>query len=193
MSGNVLKTREVRSLRGLLMQVDVEGADVEEGQIEVLRGWEVDVRQQALGRDFFRVLIEMVKEALDPKPAVPPNDVGWYLVADRKHQDCRVVRKLAHCVADPAPDLSLQSTIVQERDVLRPREAHHHVQAPPGRLVEEVAIGERVEPDRVDAKLGHRPEVVRHCRQGRELDAPGVGRECPVGDTFHEETIAAQT
>jgi hypothetical protein len=48
-AGDVLQPREIGTQVGFMMQVDVEGADVEALEIEILGGREVDVREQARG------------------------------------------------------------------------------------------------------------------------------------------------
>src|SRR5262249_18279028 len=84
---------------------------------------------------------------------------------------------------------ALQRAIVEKRDVLRPREPHHHPQPMPTRFVEEIASRSRVRADRVDAELRHQAEVVGHLGQRRKLVALRVGCEGAIRDTLDEVAL----
>ena len=83
-AGDVLQPREVGAQLGFAVQVDVERADVEEREIEKLGRRKVDVGEQAVRRRGLRVVVEVAQEALDAQPAVPADDAGRNLVAERE-------------------------------------------------------------------------------------------------------------
>jgi hypothetical protein len=125
-TGDVLQPCQVGAQLGFAMQVDVEGADVEEGEIEKLGRREVDVGEQAFRRDLLRRPVQPPQKSLDAKAAVPPHDPRRNLIAERKHQHGRVIAELADLLHDLPPDRVPQPAIVEESDVLRPRQADHH-------------------------------------------------------------------
>src|SRR5262249_26794368 len=64
-----------------------------------------------------------------------------------------------HLCADVAQDVALQMSIVEKRDVLRPRDARHHAQAMLGRSVEQIRWRNGVRADGVHARIDHQSEV----------------------------------
>jgi hypothetical protein len=61
-TGDMLKTRKVRTQLGLAMQVQVERTDIKERQIEKFGRWKVDVREEADGRAGLCRVVEVTKE-----------------------------------------------------------------------------------------------------------------------------------
>ena len=188
---NVLQPREVRAKLGLAMQVDVERADVEEGEIEEFRRRKVDVREEAERRRVLRVVVQVAQKALDARASVPAHDARRNFIAEREHQHGRMVAELSHPRADLPTNAAFQAAIVEKRHVLRPREPDHDAQAVPGRLVQEIASRRRVRPDRVDAESRHLAEVLGDLWKSRKLVAVAVGRKRAVGDAFDEEALVA--
>ena len=94
-AGDVLQPRQVAPQVRLVVQVDVERADVEERQLEVLGGREVHVGEQAVGRRGLGLVVEFAQEALDARLAVPADDRRRDLVAERDHQHRRVIAQLS--------------------------------------------------------------------------------------------------
>ena len=189
LSGDVLQPREVGAQIRLVVQVDVERADVEEREIEEFSRREVDVGEEAVRCRSLGVLVEAAQEPFDAHPAVPADDAWRNLVAEREHQHRRVIAELLHPGGDVAADRPLQLVVVEKRDVLRPGQADHHAQAVPRGFVEQVAPRRRVGADRIDPEARHQAEVLGDAGQWRELIAVGVGRERPVGDAFDQKAV----
>ncbi len=83
---HVLKPREVGAQLRLAVQVDIERADIEEGEIEKFGRREVDVCEETSGRCVFRGVVEIAQKILDADATVPSNDARRDLVAERKRQ-----------------------------------------------------------------------------------------------------------
>jgi hypothetical protein len=122
---DVLEARQIRSQLGLPMQVHVEGADVEERQIQELRRREVHVGEQARRRRAFRVVVQIAQEAFDADTAVPSNDARRDFVAEGEREDGRMIAKLSDLGDELAANLALQVPVVEKRDVLGPRQPDH--------------------------------------------------------------------
>ncbi len=103
-----------------------------------------------------------------------------------------MIAELGDLRADVAADPAHQRAIVEERDVLRPRQSHHDPQTLARRGVEQLAARRRIGADGVDAERGHLAEVGRDLFEGWELVALSVGREGSVGDALDEETVAGK-
>ena len=73
--------------------------------------------------------------------AMPADDGGGDLVAERHHQQRRVIGELADAVDDAAPHLLRGLRVVEEGDVLRPRQADHQPEAGVGGGIEDVGPG----------------------------------------------------
>ena len=137
-TGDVLKAREIRAQFGLAVQVHVERADVEEREIEKFGRWKVDVRKQAGGRGVLGRVVEVAKKILDPDPAVPADDASRNLIAKRKGQHRRMLRQLRDLPDDVLPDVPRHPSIVEERDMLRPRKPDHHAKPMARRFVQQI-------------------------------------------------------
>ena len=175
LAGDVLQPREIRAQLGLAVQVDVERADVVRVDVEILGGRKVDVGEQALRRFRLHLVVELAQETFDAPLSVPADHGRRNLVAEREEERRRVRRERAHRrrrVAANPPD---QGAIVEEGDVLRPGHAGHHLQAVPGRFVEQRFAGHGVRAHRVDAGFRHHREVARDLSKRREL-MPGSVR-----------------
>ena len=122
---------------------------------------------------------------------MPADHAGGDLVAQREGEHRGMVAKLGHLLDQLPPDGLLQRPFVEERDVLRPRQADHDPQPLGGRRIEQLAPGRRIRSDRVDAEAGHLPEVGGDLLQRGELIPLCVGRKCPVGDALDEEAFIA--
>ena len=183
-AGDVLQSREIRAQLGFKMQVHVERADVEEGDIEKLGRREIDVGEEALGRRGSGVLIELAKKTLDAHTTMPTDHARRNFVAERDQQNRWMVAELAHLFDQFAPDGALQAAIVEERDVLRPGQPHHDPQTMACGLVQEVASGWRVGAHRVDPEARDETKVLSDLRQRWELITLGIGRKGAVGDAL---------
>jgi hypothetical protein len=191
-SGDVLQSREIGPQIGFVVQVDVEGVQIEERQIEKLRRRKIHVREQGVRHSRFRLLIKAAEEPFDPQTAVPPNDARRNLVAEREQRDRRMTAQLPYPGDGVLPDVMLQPAIVEKRDVLGPGQPHHHAQTLARSLVEQFSTRRGVRADRVDAEPCHQTEVFSDLLRPGVLVAGRVGREGAVGDALDEEPVVAR-
>ena len=120
-AGDVLQTAEIAAKGFLVVQVHVEGDEVDLGEVEVFRRREVGVADQRLGSDRLHLGAELVEERLDALFPVPAHDVGRNLVADHVREHGAMARRVAHSPTNRVADLGDDARRVEERDVLRPR------------------------------------------------------------------------
>src|SRR5215470_8088495 len=92
----------------------------------------------------------------------------------------------AHLRADVAQDVALQMSIIEKRDVLRPRHASHHAQAMLGRRVEQVGWRDSVRADGVHARVDHQAEVAIDLIELGKLMAIVARREAAVRYSAYE-------
>ncbi len=78
----VLQTEQITLERLGVMEIDVEGGEVEKRKIEVLRRGIVGVGDQALRIDLLDDVAQLGQEPLDLSSAVPTDDIGRDFVAD---------------------------------------------------------------------------------------------------------------
>ena len=122
---------------------------------------------------------------------MPADDRRRNLVAERGHQHAGMVAQLRDAVGDGAADGPGRGGVVEEGDVLRPRDAHHEPQPGVGRGVEDRRRRHRVSADRVDAEGAHRLEVGDDLMEGRKLLAARVRGERAVGHALGVEPLVA--
>ena len=103
-----------------------------------------------------------------------------------------MARELPDLVADLAAYGARELPVVQERDVLRPRQADHHAQAAARSLVQQIDARRGVGADRVDAEARHEREVFGDSWEGWELIPVGIGREGAVRDALDEKPVLAE-
>ena len=182
----MLQTREIAAQLGLSMQINVVGEDVERVELEMLRGREVYISQQAIGCRAFHVFVELAQKPLYPPVAVPAHDSRGNLVAQREKQRRGVGRDLAHRSDRVAYDVSSELSVVEKWDVLRPRQSDHHPEAVPERGVEQGRGRRRVRAHRVDACGRHQDKVLLGSLCRSELRPVGIRSEGAVGHSLDQ-------
>ncbi len=186
----VLQAVEVRAELLAALEEDVEAEEVEEPEVEVLGRRVVDVRHErgfVVGLDG---VVQPAQELLGAPAPVPAHDGRRDLVADRPAEQRRVAGHGAGVGGHAADDVAHARAIVEERDVLLPREAAEHAQAVAARGVEQPARRRGVEAQRVEPAGADAREVALGRDRGVRL-AVGPGRKRPVGDAAQEQLLAA--
>jgi hypothetical protein len=184
MTGHVLQAREISPEVHLAMEVDIEGADIEKRQVEIFRRRKVHVGEQAVRRHRFALVIQFVQELLDACLSMPAHDSRRNLVAERKHQDRWVTTQLRDRGDDALPDTALRLGVIEERDMLRPRDPDHDAQTGARSLVENRAAGYSVGANRVDGVRAHQRKIFDDLLQRREVFAFCVGCKRSVRDAL---------
>ena len=124
---------------------------------------------------------------------MPADDAGWNLVAKGNQQDGRVRCQLAHQPHDVTPDAATQSSIVEERDVLRPRQPDHHPQAAASRLVQKITTRRGVETDGIQAEVCYLLKVLGDLAIRRVLIPVCPRRKGSVRDALDKEPPVLDT
>ena len=127
-AADVLEPREIGLELRTGLQEDVEADDVDERKLEVLRARVVDVGDERPGVACLGVVVEVLQESLDPPPSVPADDRGRDLVADRVAEHGGMAGAGPDPLANPLADRLDPLVVVQEGDVLLPRQTDHHPQ-----------------------------------------------------------------
>jgi hypothetical protein len=188
--GDVMETGEVGLQRLVRFEVDVEADDVEERQLEVLGRRVVHVRDDRLAVDLFHRRTESLDVALDLPTPVPTDDRGRNLVADGVAEQRRMAGAVGGFPLHLVEDALRCLPVVEEGDVVFPRESDHHLQAVLVRNIEQPAGRSRVETDRIRAGGCYRREVARDPRRigiGSPVYSIGKG---PVRDAAHVLLLA---
>ncbi len=125
-AGDVLQAGDVGSEARGRLQVNIEGDEVQEWQLEVLRRRVVNV-----GYERSRVLLtygiaKTRDEALHSGPSEPTHDRGGYLVGHRVAEDGRMAGALAHPLMQDLRDRRWAATVVQVAHVALRSKTHHH-------------------------------------------------------------------
>ncbi len=190
-AGDVLQPREIRAQLGFAMQIDVERAHVEDRQVEKLCGRKVHVGEQRLGRCGLCVFVEVAKKSFDTDVAVPAHHTRRNFVAERHHQQRGMAAERSRVCGDLAPNRLRQRAIVEECDVLRPRQARDDAESVARGFVEQVDRRRCVGADRVDAEVRHHAEILGDAFGGWKLIAVRVWRERAVRHALDEKSVVA--
>ena len=166
---DVVQVGYIRPKRRLMMQVHVEGTHVEKREVEIFRGWIVDVRQEAVGCNRFGFIVKISEKPLDSLPPVPPHDPRWNLIPQCEEQNSRMILERAHRIDNVSPNAAAQLAVVEKRHVLWPGNSNQRAEALSGHFIEKVRGGRCVESNRVDTNAGHEREVFNHAITSREL------------------------
>jgi hypothetical protein len=186
----VLEPRQVRIEAVGRLEIDVEADEVQEGQIQVLGRRVVDVgdepaRVLRLGR-----AVQPLQETLHRPPAVPPHHRGRDLAADRVAQNRGVAGAGGHGGAHAVLDDDGQPRVIEEGDVLLPRNPDHDPQALPVSRLQQPRRRHGIGADRVET-LGRDPlQVALDLLPVVELVAGVIRPEGAVGDPAHPERLA---
>ena len=185
----ILKPREVGGQTLLGLQIHVEACEVEERELEVLRGGIVHVRHQGRGILAANRAAQPLEEPLHPAASVPPDDRRRDLVPDRVHQDRRVAGTAADRRADPPLDGVAPRGLVQEGHVLLPGKADHDPQPVSLGRIEKPAWRHRVGAERVEAVRGDGYEIALDLVAGAVLVPVCVRPEGPVRGPAHQQLL----
>ena len=185
--GNVLETGQIPAQGCLLVQIHVEGAEVEAVDLEKFGGRVVHVSEEACRRCGLDVPVQLAQEPLDVVLPVPPDDAARNLVADGKQQQRRVRGQAPHVTGGVPPNPPCGSLVIEKRDVVRPTQPHHDVETMSCRSVEQPNGWRCVGAQRVDTGGRHLGEVRFDLRGCGELQAAGVWRERAVGGALDQK------
>ena len=120
----VLQPEHVVAERRMVVQIDVEGHEIEEGEIEILRGGVAGVGDQAVGVGLLDHVPQLREESLDAPRAVPADDIGRDLVADVIGQDAGMISTGFGRAADAPARIGLGPATLEEADVRGPGDVH---------------------------------------------------------------------
>src|ERR1043166_5232653 len=161
-TSQVLEPGEVGAPALRRLEVHVKGDQIEEGQFQVFGGGIVDVGHQAVRVFLSGRPIEAFYVALYLAVAIPANHRRRNLVSHRIAEHSRMSGAAPHALADALLDVPGTLEILEEGNVLLPRQAHEHPQAALPRFVEQPTRRLRVCANGVYALLPHLREVPLH-------------------------------
>src|SRR6266849_4240064 len=189
---HVLEPRQVHAEVAALVQVDVEGENVNEREFQVFGGGEIGVGDKALGVLLLSDVIELPQKGFHFSRAMPPNDRGRDLLPHAVHQDGRVAPAGCHAFFNLAQHLFSDARLLQETDVLHPWHECDDSEVILLGLIQEGNRGNCVCQDRIDPSRAHEHKILLHVSGLRELVPLAIGREGAIGDSLDEELVVAQ-
>jgi hypothetical protein len=168
--GQVLQAGQIGPEVLLLLQVDVEAQEIQEGELgEILGGGIVHVGDQGPGVRRLHLPIQPLQESLHPGGAVPADDGRRDLVPHRPRQDGRMSPHPLHLFPDPLQNALRWLRILQESHVLLPGQPHQDPESMGPCGVEHPQGRDRIGADGVDPAHPHEVEVTLHPNGVPEL------------------------
>ena len=185
----ILDPRQVGLERLARLEVDIEADEIQKRQLQVFGGWEIDVADQGSGVLLLHYAVQALDEFFDTPAPIPAHNGGGNFIANRVAEQRSMAAAGARRGADPVFDGTTSSPLIEESDVLFPRDSDHHIQPIFEGKVQQPARRHRVGTQRIDAVGGHLPEILRHSRRLGKLEPAVVGPESAVGDTFDPQFL----
>ncbi len=189
--GEVLEAQEVVFKVALVVQVDVERAEIDVLGQEVFRGRIARVGIERGGVDGAREVDQVFEEFGHAPHAQPADHGGGDLVADEVAEHGRVAPVRADGVAHGVFDLFADRAVVEKLDVLGPGDRDQHEQPGLGEQVHEPARRDVVNAQQVDAQFAHEREVGADLVRRADEVPGGVGMKRAVGDALEEKFVFA--
>jgi len=190
-AGEVLEAGEVALEVELAFEVDVEGVEVDVGREEILGGRVAGVGVERAGIGLAGDVDEVLDEMDDTADAEPADHGCGDFVTDEVTEDGFVALVFEDGIADGLDDLAADGAVVEELDMLSPRDGNEGADAEFAAEIEEPGGWDVVEADEVDAEGAHHFEVAASLRGVADEAALGIGSEGAVGDAFEEEFLVA--
>src|SRR5207244_3273991 len=113
---SVEQAEQIAPERLRIMQIDIKGGKVQEGEIQILGRRIVRVGQKCIGIYLPGDIGQFPQEPLDTCSAVPPDNIGRYLVPDAERKERRMVAQASRCRANMLSRLPLRLDVVQEAE-----------------------------------------------------------------------------
>ena len=189
----MLEAGQIGTQLRLAMQIHVERDDIQKRQLEVFGRRVVDIGAQTVGRRILRHLVQLPQKPLHPHTAKPPCHGGRHFVPESEEQHGGVAAQTADGGLHLPPDTTAQSTVIEKRQMLRPRHAHHQTEPVAGRFIDQRRWRQGVEPHRVEPELRDGPEIARDLLRRRKLPVLRVRSEGPVTHPLDEPGVPIET
>ena len=175
------------------MQIHVEGHEVEEREIEILSGRITRVSDQAFGIGLLDDVSQLCEEPLNPRRAMPTNNIRRDFIADVISRDAGVMSSVIGRLANHATRIGLGSATLQEADVAGPRDVHEDGQAMCIDQIEQPRRGHMVGPDRVCPERLHLRQIIADTAPSGERLTFRIGCERAVGQTSKTSSSLAMS
>ncbi len=156
---HVLQTRQVGLKAFLRLEVHIEAHQVQERQLQVLRGGIVHVRDQPFGVLILGHLVQAFKVLFHTAVPIPTDDRGRNLIANRIAQDGRVASAGSHAGTEACFDTTGALLVIEKRHMLFPRQPHHHPQPVTLCRIKQPARWYRIGADGIQAVFRHLGKV----------------------------------
>jgi hypothetical protein len=187
----VLQASEVSLEVGPAVQVDVESEEVGVLRQEVFRGGKTGVGVEDVGVFALGPVDQFLEELGDALGSEPAHHVAGDLVADEVAEDGGVAAVGVDRRDDGLLDLTPDLPLVEELDVLGPRDGDEAADAVLRAGVEEPPRRHIVDAHEVDARVAHQREVGARFVRRAEMHPLRVGREWSVGRALDEKLAVA--
>ena len=124
----ILQSEKVVAESLWIVQVDVEGGEVQEGEFQILGGRIVRVGRQAVRVGLMGDIGKFFEKSLDTMRAVPAHDIGRNLVADTISQDATVAASVFGSRPNTLPCIALSLFTIEETEMLGPGNIDQYLQ-----------------------------------------------------------------
>ena len=187
----MLKPREVTTKLGSIVQIYVEGEDINKRKLQIFRRREVGVRNQSVRVTIFGNGAQVLKECFDFFAAVPQYDWRRYFLPNAIHQYCRMLPTREYTFLHFPDHLLANLTVLQEADILHPGNHRNHTKTVFQCLIQERKWRNSVCQDRIDFRLPHQCKVDSNIRRLGKFISIAVRGEGTIRHSLYEELLIA--
>src|SRR5467141_3321420 len=167
----------------LRFEIHVETEKIQEREFQKFSCRKIHISNKRLGVFSLCHAIKLLYEPLDSSASQPAHNSGRNFITDGIAKHSRVTGTLPHSLADACFNCAGSARIIQECDVLFPRQSHHdsqvgalrRIQEPPGRNI--------VCPDSVDPYRSHGLEILSNTCWVRIFGAVLAGTKGAIRNT----------
>ena len=185
--GQVLQAQEVLFEIALIVQVDVEAAEIDVLREEIFRRRITRVGKENVRIRFASDADERFEKLRHAPHAEPAHHRRRDFVADEITKDGRVPRMLGDRGSHRLHDLASSLCPNEKLHMLRPRESDQHAHAGRGATIEKPARRQMINAHDVDPELAHLGEVAARLLLRAKVIAGRIRLERPVGGALDEK------
>src|SRR5258705_13675693 len=130
----------------------------------MLGGRMADISSQDVGRLLFDRFVQVSKKGFDATMAIPPDYQWGNFIADREHQDRRMIGEAAAVLAGPVEQIFQSLRIIYFAPSRSPANVGEEIKSGSGSGISQPIGRRNVEADGVDACSAHLRKVITHLR-----------------------------
>src|SRR5581483_9027718 len=186
-----LQAREVILKSLALVQVDIEGNEIETVRPEEFRGGKICEGAEATGIRVFGFGDQFVNESGHGAGTAPANDVGGDFVGDAEGEHGGMAVAGTDRIANGGPSLIAQAGRIEKAEMLGPGDVHEHAQFVFRGEIQEPARGDIINAHEIGAELAYLGEVTGDLFARGKMGIGGIRGEGAVRDAFGKELPVA--